>query len=106
MTLVMLVPVGMWLITVLVVALVKQARQAPDQHVGKLATCLASLRTLIPPTFAAMLLLGVIALGPLHRSVERWAHYHQAIIEQGDVQYWGIRAQPAMPTRATPAPGQ
>ncbi len=79
-----------WLIVALFLALRKRARQTAEQRLGKARTYLASLRTLLPPTFAALLLLSVIALWPAHRSLQKWANEQRVMIEQGEVKYWGI----------------
>ncbi len=79
-----------WLVVALVMTLRKRARQTAEQRLGKARCYLASLRTLLPPTFAALLLLSVIALWPAHRSLQEWADEQRTMIEQGEVKYWGI----------------
>jgi len=85
-------PILVWLVGVLILTLRKQARQACDQRLGKARAYLASLRALLPPTFAAFFLISVISLWPAHQSLERWGDQERAMIEQGDVRYWGISA--------------
>ena len=52
-------------------------------------TYLASLRALIPPTLAGVLLLALISLRPAHRNWQRYEDVLRAEIEQGEVKYWG-----------------
>ncbi len=84
------IAIVLWLGLALVMTLRKRARLPAEQHVGKARAYLASLRMLLPPTFAALLLLSVVALWPAHQNMQRWADEQRTIIEQGEVQYWNI----------------
>jgi len=89
-----------WLMVVLVVALLKRARQAPTQRLGKARTYLATLRMLVPVTFAVLFLLSVICLWPARQSIKPWRDQTRAKIQQGEVQYLGIGA--TNPTKPEP----
>ncbi len=84
------IAIVLWLVLALVMTVRKRARLLAEQRVGKARTYLASLRMLLPPTFAALLLLSVVALWPAHQNMQRWADQQRTIIEQGEVQYWNI----------------
>ncbi len=84
------VGVTAWLALVLIVVLLKRRYQPGHLRMGKARTYLASLRTLLPPTFAAFFLLSVISLWPAHQALQSFNHERRAMIEQGEVQYWGI----------------
>jgi len=93
--------VAAWLVMVLVVTIVKRARQAPTQRLGKARTYLATLRMLVPATFAALFLLSVISLWPARQSVQPWRDQTRAEILQGEVRYMGIGT--TNPTKHEPA---
>jgi len=84
------IAIVLWLGLALVMTLRKRARLPAEQRVGKAQTYIASLRMLLPPTFAAFLLLSVVALWPAHENMQRWADQQRTMIEQGEVQYWNI----------------
>lgn len=96
--------IGGWLLAVLVVTIVKRARQAPAQRLGKARTYLATLRMLVPVMFAVLFLLSVISLWPARQSIKPWRDQTRAKILQGEVRYMGIGA--TNPTkREPPGPG-
>ncbi len=84
--------IAAWLVVVLVVTLLKRARQAPAQRLGKARTYLATLRVLVPVTFAVLFLLSVISLWPARQSVQPWRDQTRAKIQQGEVRYLEIGA--------------
>ena len=91
-----------WLGVVFVVTMLKRARQAPEQRLGKARAYLAGLRTLLPPTFAALLLLSVISLWPARQSLVPWRTEVRTKIQQGEVQYWGIGSATPQETSSLP----
>ncbi len=91
-----------WLLAVLVVALLKRARQAPTQRLGKARTYLAALRMLVPATFAALFLLSVVSLWPARQSVQPWRDQTRASILQGEVRYRGLGSANEEPTSSQP----
>ena len=70
--------------------LLKRRRQPPDARLGKFRACLASFRTLLPPTFALLLAVAVILTIPAQLRLQQWAQEEKKIIQQGEVQYWKI----------------
>ncbi len=92
--------IAAWLVAALVVTLVKRARQVPAQRLGKARTYLATLRMLVPVTFAALFLLSVISLWPACQSIKPWRDQTRAEIQQGEVHYMGIGA--TNPTKHEP----
>ncbi len=82
--------IAVWLGVVLLLGLRKRARQAPDQRRTRARSYLASLRMLLPPTFAAFFLFSVIGLWPFHRSLQWLASERRIMIDQGEPQYWEI----------------
>ena len=83
------------------VTLLKRARQAPTQRLGKARTYLATLRVLVPVTFAALFLLSVISLWPARQSVKPWRDQTRAEIQQGEVRYRGIGASEQEPQQTS-----
>ena len=47
---------------------------------------------LLLPTLAAALLLAVMSLWPVQKNWQRFESSQRAMVEQGEVQYWGIGA--------------
>jgi hypothetical protein len=75
---------------VIVGALLKRRRQNPEMRLGKFRACIASLRIILLPT-AAALLLGTLLLSlTLQRDFQRFRTERQGIFQKGEVQYWGI----------------
>jgi len=93
--------VAAWLVVVLVVTLMKRARQAPTQRLSKARTYLTTLRVLVPMTFAVLFLLSVISLWPARQSVQPWRDQTRAKILHGEVRYMGIGA--TNPTKHEPS---
>ncbi len=79
-----------WLVVTLVMTLRKRARYSAEERPGKFRAYLASLRTLLPPTFAAFCIIAVLGLYSLRSNMEMFDQEQQAMIEQGEVHYWGI----------------
>ncbi|MCK4324373.1 MAG: tetratricopeptide repeat protein [Armatimonadetes bacterium] len=103
--------IGAWLLGALAMTLVKRARQTREERLGKARTYLASLRTLLPPTLAAFMVLSVIGLWPLHENSQYWEREQRTMIEQGEVQYWGLGSASeehtsSLPCRLAQKPGQ
>ncbi len=92
-----------WLLVVLVVTLLKRARQAPTQRLGKARIYLATLRMLVPVTVAVLFLLSVISLWPARQSIKPWRDQTRAQIQQGEVQYWGLSSASAQQASSQPA---
>jgi len=90
--------IAAWLALALVLALRKRASQGNEVRLGKARTYLASLRTLLPPTLAAFMVLSVIGLWPLHENSQYWEREQRTMIEQGDVQYWELGSTSEEPT--------
>lgn len=80
----------LWLVGVLILSLRNRTQQPEAQRLGRARSYLASLRMLIPPTLAALVLLSVLSLWPVQRNWERFADQQRQIIIQGEVKYWGI----------------
>jgi hypothetical protein len=88
--LIMGVSFAVWLLLVVIVALVKRARQPKELRQGKLRAGLASLRIMLLPTTAA-LLLGVLLISiPAQISYRRYVAQQNGLFQKGEVQYWGI----------------
>ncbi len=94
--------IAVWLAVALVMTLRKRARQAPDQRLGKARAYLASGRTLLPPTFAALFLVSVLGLAAWHDNMQYWQNEQRTMIEQGEVQYWGIGSANSQETSSLP----
>ena len=95
--------IGAWLLAALAMTLVKRARQTREERLGKARTYLASLRTLLPPTLAAFMVLSVIGLWPLHENSQDWEREQRTMIEQGEVQYWSLSSPSAQQASSQPA---
>lgn len=96
------VAVVLWLLAVLVMALRRRGRLLEEERPGKIRTYLAALRTLLPPTFAAFLLMSVIARVPAHRQIQHWTDRQHTVIEQGEVEYYNIGDDSPDRTSAVP----
>jgi hypothetical protein len=73
----------------LVIALLKRRRQPVEIRMGKFQAILASYRTLLPPTFALLLLLALALAIPAQLRLQSWTKQQKQIIQVGEVQYWG-----------------
>ncbi len=82
--------VALWLGLVLFISLKKRIVRPVEERRGKFRAYLASLRTLLPPTFAAFCIIAVLGLYSLRSNMEMFDQEQQAMIEQGEVHYWGI----------------
>jgi tetratricopeptide (TPR) repeat protein len=78
------------LVVPIVGGLLKRRRQQPEERLGKFRACLASFRTLLPPTFAVLLAAALILTIPAQLKMQRWADEQKKIIQQGEVEYWKI----------------
>ncbi len=93
---------GGWLVLVLVLTLLKRARQTPDQRLGKVRIYIGSLRRLLPLTLAALFLLSVASLWPARQSLVPWRTEQRAKIQQGEVRYFGMNSVGDQETSSLP----
>ncbi len=82
------------LIVPIVGALLKRRRQPPEARLGKVRACLASFRTLLPPTVAVLLVAALALSIPAQITLQKWAAEEKKIIQQGEVRYWKIGQMP------------
>ncbi len=82
--------VALWLGLVLWLTLRKRVGRPATEGPGKFRAYLASLRTLLPPTFAAFCIISVLGLYSFKANMEEWNREQRIMIEQGEVHYWGI----------------
>jgi len=82
---------------VIVGTLLKRRRQSPVTRLGKFRAVIASLRIILLPT-AAALLLGTLLLSlPTQSAFHRFMTEQQGIFQKGEVQYWKIELPGARP---------
>jgi len=82
--------VALWLGLVLFISLKKRIGQPVEERPGKFRAYLASLRTMLPPTFAAFCIISVLGLYSFKANMDEWNQEQRIMIEQGEVHYWGI----------------
>ncbi|MGE5532318.1 MAG: hypothetical protein ACM3VW_09405 [Bacteroidota bacterium] len=84
-----------WLIGVGHISRRRRATLPADGRPGKAQGFFASLRSLVPPTLSALLLLSAIGLWSLAGAEGRFNTMSRSIAEQGEVRYWGVDGEPA-----------
>jgi len=89
-----LIGLGVWLLAALTITLGKRAEQRSSEC-GSARAYLATLRALLPPTFAACLLISVVMLAPAARFLEQYNAQLRGEIQYGEVEYWNLRDQAA-----------
>jgi|GEM_PF-3422157 len=81
---------GIFLLLIILVAWEKHSNQPEELRQGKLRACLASLRIILLPTVAALLLGTLLISIPSQIRFQRFVTEQERIFQQGEVQYWGI----------------
>jgi len=80
----------LWLGLVLWLTLRKCAGRPTTERQGGFRAYLSSLRRLLPPTFAAFCIISVLGLYSSKANMEQWNQEQCIMIEQCEVDYWGI----------------
>jgi len=90
----------LWMVGVGVVAGRRRAGLSAEERPGRARSFSATIRALVAPTLAALVLLSVIGLSPMAGAEKRINTMYRTIAEQGEVQYWGIDTEQDAPPKA------
>ena len=82
------------LMVAVIIALLKRRRQATETRPAALSIISAGLRTLLPPTFALLLVLALTFTVLAQFRLQRWVLQEAQIAQQGELQYWKISLPP------------
>lgn len=82
-------------IVVPIVGGLRQRRRLPQEtRPGRLQAVLASFWTLLPPSFAVLLITALALTIPAQRQIRDWVKQEKRLIQQGEMQYWKINLPP------------
>ena len=96
-----------WLAGVSIVSRRRRGALPQEDRPGKARGFFASLRSLVAPTLAALLLLSAVSLWPLAGAESRFSAISRSKAEQGEVRYWGVDREPGNNAQTGhPAPAQ
>jgi hypothetical protein len=82
--------VVLWMAVVLVLAMRRRGRLPVEGRPGRFRSYLGALRALLPPTLAALLVLSALGFGLLQSNLRAMDDQQRAVMQQGEVKYWGI----------------
>lgn len=80
----------LFLILSIVGCLLKRRRLPSEARLGRFRSLLAGLRVLLPPTFAALLILTLVLTAFIQRNMQQWTDREKQVLIQGELPYWKI----------------